>query len=341
MSNAMNVPLLFVENMIQHQDSGFRLRVPRFQVFPGKSYAITGPNGAGKTTLLKTLAFLSRPVKGVVEFDGMPVTPDNGLEQRCRRQTTLVMQDAYLFRTSVFNNIAYGLRIRGESEDTVRMKVDSALDAVGLSAFGTRKAHSLSRGEAQRIAIARALALEPRLLLLDEPTANVDAASAEMIEHVITRTMISRGAAVVFSTHQIEQAYRLADEIVSLRGGVMLETGPMNLFAGDVEHGADGPVVRFSPTLGIRIVTAQSGSVHIRIPPEDIIISMSPLESSARNSFPGVIMGAGVEDDQIRLDLDIGITLSAIITRQSFAEMGLAVGDAVYVTFKTSAVQVY
>jgi molybdopterin-binding protein len=133
----------------------------------------------------------------------------------------------------------------------------------------------------------------------------------------------------------------LADEIISLRDGVMLATGPTNLFGGVVEQRQDGARVQMTPDVAIQVITERTGAVHIRIPPEDIIISRSPIESSARNSFSGAITAAVVEGDHIRLDLNIGITLSVVITKQSFADMRLTVDDTVYATFKTSAVKVY
>lgn len=334
-------PLLLAEDLVHTQAGGFRLSVPRFAVHPGRAYGITGPNGSGKTTFLKTLALLIRPAAGRLTFDGVVITGDDERAQHCRRQITLVMQDAYLFRTTVFSNVAYGLRVRGVPEPMVRTKVRRALEMVGLPDFETRTAHQLSRGEAQRVAIARALVLEPRLLLLDEPTANVDAAHAEAIEQIIGRTMDTHGMAVVFSTHNLDQAYRLTDEVVSLREGVMLDTGPTNLFAGEVEEDGGLQRVRVAPDVVIQVTTARKGRIHLLIPPEDILVSRSPLESSARNSFRGAILRAVAERDQIRLGLHIGVELSAVITKQSFAEMGLTIGGEVYVTFKTSAVRVF
>lgn len=334
-------PLLLVENLVQQHGEGFRLQVPRFAVYPGRAYAVTGPNGSGKTTLLRTLAFLTPPASGTVTFDGVTAGRDAGHIQRWRRQATLVMQDAYLFKGSVFYNIAYGLRIRGLSDGEVRMRARRALEAVGMADFVDRKPHQLSRGETQRVAIARALALEPRLLLLDEPTANVDAANAEMIERIISRFMETQHMAVIFSTHQPDQAYRLADEVVSLRDGVMLDAGPANLFTGEVEQSADETLVRLSSGVSIQVPVVKTGRIHLRIPPEDILISRSPLESSARNSFSGAVISAVADGSQIRLGLDIGVHLTALITRQSFTEMGLTIGDRVYATFKTAAVQVF
>ncbi len=333
-------PLLSISSLKYKGDNGFIMEIPRLTLCEGRSYAITGANGAGKTTLLRILALLTPPSSGSVQFEGNQVLDPSDTES-ARRRITLVMQDAYLFRTSVFDNVACGLRFRGISRDEIERKTDAALAAVGLSDFGGRKAQQLSRGETQRAAIARALVLGPRLLLLDEPTASVDSENAGMIEDIIKNTITPEGTAVVFSTHQVDQAYKLADEVVTLKDGVMLETGPTNLFEGVVVTDGGGTSVRVAPGMYIQVLTDREDTVHLRIPPEDIIISRSPIESSARNSFQGTITSASVEGDHIRLQLDIGLSLVVAITIQSFADMQLTVQDTVFATFKTSAVKVY
>jgi tungstate transport system ATP-binding protein len=332
-------PLLRLERLVQQRTGGFRLDISEFTVYPGKSYAITGPNGAGKTALLRTMALLDLPVSGRMMFEGRPVSlTDAGVVHLYRRQVTLVMQHAFLFRTSVFNNVASGLRLRGVSPDVVRPRVLGVLETVGLADFDRRHARQLSSGEAQRVALARALAVQPRLLLLDEPTANVDADHAARIEAVLTRTRSERHMAVVFSTHQMDQAYRLADEVWSLRDGNILHAGPANLFAGQIEE--DGQAVRLMPEVVLRVITDRRGPVYVHIPPEEVIISKAPLLSSARNLLRGTLVSATVEDGHIHLSIEAGVRLSARITRQSFVEMGLHVGDPICATFKVSAVHI-
>lgn len=324
---------------MQRRGDGFRLEIPALSIFPGRSYAITGPNGSGKTTLLRTLGLLDPPVEGRMWFEGKAIVPDASSNTVAyRRHVTLVMQHAFLFHGSVFDNVAYGLRLRGVPPDALRSRVLEAIEKVGLTGFEKRPARRLSSGETQRVALARALALEPRLLLLDEPTANVDNDNAAIIEAVIGEAQKERDMAVVFSTHQMDQAHRLAGEARTLRDGRMLDVGPVNLYPGEVEP--DGTTVRLHESVILHTVTERRGEVYVHIPPDDIIISREALVSSARNSLPGAISRAAVADPFVDLTIDAGISLTVRITRRSFTDLGLNVGDRVYATFKSSAVRI-
>lgn len=333
-------PVISLKSYTQQGDRGFQLTVSKFEIFPGKAYGISGANGAGKTTLLRALALLTRPTSGSIFCDGRALTVARDFEN-ARRAITLVMQDAYLFRTTVLENVTYGLKVRNASKTEAVERGMESLRAVGMEAFATRRADRLSRGETQRVAIARALALRPRVMLMDEPTASVDKPNIGLIEHIIKDVVSSQGTSVVFSSHEMDQAYRLADDVVSMVDGVLLDAGPSNLFSGQVVRDEGGTRVMIDSRVGIQVVTDREGPVHVRIPPEDIIVSSSALESSARNSFPGIIVSAILDENHIILTLNVGVTLRVVITKQSFSDMGLTVQDSVYATFKTSAVQVY
>ncbi|MBM3262021.1 MAG: ATP-binding cassette domain-containing protein [candidate division Zixibacteria bacterium] len=332
-------PLLDIRDLVQQRADGFRLTIASFSLLPGRSYAITGPNGSGKTTLLRTFGLVDPPIEGRMRFEGRDLSlGDANALTDFRRQTTLVMQHAFLFRGSVFDNVAYGLRFRRVPSGTFRSRVAQALKQVGLVGFEGRNARRLSGGESQRVALARALAVEPRLLLLDEPTAGVDTENADVIETAILRMREERRMGVVFSTHQWDQAYRLADEVSALRDGRMLDAGPVNLFSGEARD--DGTTVVLHPGVVLQTVTDRRGPVHVHIDAEDIIVSRQPLASSARNSLIGTIVRAAVTDPFIDLTVDVGVLLSVRITRQSFAELGLNMGDRVAATFKSSAVRI-
>jgi len=215
-------PLLRVENLRQEYPSRFTLEVPALELQPGHLYAITGPNGAGKTTLLHLLALLKVPTAGRFFFQGQEVPPASRAAWRVRRQVTLVMQRPVLFRTSVFNNVAYGLRLRGFPRQEIQARVEAILEQVQLGPLGREPARQLSGGEAQRVALARALVLEPRVLLLDEPTANVDAQNVVLIEALVRQFCARPGTAVVLTTHDRNQAERLADQVLRLEQGRLL-----------------------------------------------------------------------------------------------------------------------
>jgi tungstate transport system ATP-binding protein len=191
------------------------LDVPALDVARGQVTAIVGPNGAGKTTLLRVLAFLLRPAAGVVEFDGGAVAWQPRELAAVRRRVTLVAQFPLLFSRSVGANVAYGLRARGLPDAG---RVDAALGAVGLAGFAERPASKLSGGETRRVALARALAIDPAVYLLDEPTANVDQEHVAVIEELVAG-LGAAGKTVVLATHDADQAGRLGHAVLSITAG--------------------------------------------------------------------------------------------------------------------------
>jgi tungstate transport system ATP-binding protein len=188
--------------------------------------SIVGVNGAGKTTLLKILAGLETPSDGEVLIDAREVGPEE-LRTRC----TMVFQKSVMLGGTVYGNVAYGLRINRTSSRDIPEKVKSALALVNLDGFEKRKARKLSSGEQQRVAIARALALEREVLLIDEPTANLDPANAMIIEQGIKESARSR--AVLLSTHNLSQARRLSHRVVHLYRGRVVEEGETTSFFAD------------------------------------------------------------------------------------------------------------
>lgn len=197
------------------------------EVKNGEVLTIIGPNGAGKTTLLRILALLDEPSSGEISYRGQRV--DRSSVQEYRKRITMVFQRPVLFNDTVFENIAYGLRLRGLEGEEVAQRVNDALSSVMLDGFGSRPAKKLSGGEQQRVVLARALALEPELLLLDEPTANLDPTNAHIVERIIKNL---RGrTTVVVATHNIFQARRLSDRVGCLLNGKIIDIDrPRNIF---------------------------------------------------------------------------------------------------------------
>ena len=223
----MAEPIIVGENLAHRYGSGFHLRVERLALSTGRTYAVYGDNGSGKTTLLNILALLTMPQEGRILLEGRHVIgTDPAWSRRYRRRVTLLMQHVYLFRATVFENVASGLKFRGVAREIIEERVTRMLRKVGLEEFAHRPAHSLSGGEAQRAGLARALVTEPDVLLLDEPTASVDAAQSRKIEEILKETCEQRRMTVVLSTHQYEQANRMADEVLIMRDGCMLKDGP-------------------------------------------------------------------------------------------------------------------
>ncbi len=192
----------------------------------GEIISILGLSGAGKTTLLRVINLLERIDSGKIYFDGNDVTniPEDE-KVKYRRRMCLVFQKPIFFSGSVFDNIAYGLRIRGYAENEIRRKVKEVLEIIGLEGYEKRNVKTLSGGEAQRVNIARALVIEPELLLLDEPTSNLDPKNTEIIEEVIRDINKERGMTIVIATHDQGQAVRLSDRIAVINNGVIEQIG--------------------------------------------------------------------------------------------------------------------
>lgn len=201
------------------------LIVPEFAFESGRVYALLGPNGSGKTTLLRALNGFVKPKSGRILFFGEPMQGGARALVAKRRRMSLVAQTPALFDASLLYNVAYGLRARGvrgaEAVDAAR----DAIARVGLSRYERTNARLLSGGEAQRAALARALAVRPQALLLDEPTSNVDAENARIIEDII-RAAGDNGTTVILSTHNPEQARRIATHAVLLRDGTITQADP-------------------------------------------------------------------------------------------------------------------
>ncbi len=309
----------------------------------GRIYAIVGPNGSGKTTLLNILNLLEKPDEGQIFFYDQEITNKSNFDTlEIRRRMTLVNQDPFLFHSTVYDNIAYGLKIRSIPSKVQKSRIKSALNIVGLFGFKDRKANQLSGGEAQRAVIARALVIEPEILFLDEPTANIDQKHIDVVERIIKKIKKEVKTTVIFTTHDLSQAYRLADEVISLLDGKIIKQVPENLLRGEIIEKEDG-LKRFKTIGNIKfaIVSEKVGPAYIFIDPRDIILSYEQFQSSARNSFLGKITKIIEQNHLVKLEIDIGIPLVVIITRESFFKMNLNLGNKVYLTFKASAVKLY
>jgi len=195
---------------------------------PGLIHAIIGPNGSGKSTLLRLCNLLEPPTRGELRFRDHrgALAPDLAL----RRRMTLVFQRPCLLNTTVYKNVACGLIIRGMEKGEIRRRVQAALELVEMADFREHHGRTLSGGESQRVALARALVIEPELLLLDEPTSNLDPHSVRIMEGAIRKLRQAGRTTVLLVTHNLFQAQRLADRVVFLYDGCIVEEGEAAAF---------------------------------------------------------------------------------------------------------------
>ncbi len=211
-------PLICLKDVLIRQGDSFCLSIAHLELLPQRIYALTGPNGAGKSTLLRALALLIFPAQGTINY---PTAATDNLTQQ-RQKVTLVEQSPYLLRGSVTDNLAFGLKVRGIRGKEQQQRIASALEIVGLHGFEQRSANQLSGGEIQRVALARALVLQPEVLLLDEPTSNIDSNSLRDFEALLSG-LPGYGVTVVFSTHDLSQPKRVGGEVLRIENGRLLE----------------------------------------------------------------------------------------------------------------------
>ncbi|MFC2011418.1 ABC transporter ATP-binding protein [Chloroflexota bacterium] len=351
----------FIEtrDLCQRYNERDTLKNINIRVERGEVFALIGPTGAGKTTLLRLIDLLDLPASGGIYFDGRDVTESGRRKLETRRRMAFVLQKPVVFNMSVYDNIAYGLKWRGTERNSIHKRVSSILETVGLHSYKDRNARTLSGGEVQRVAIARAIVSEPELLLLDEPTANLDPISSAKVEEIIANIIQRYDTTIIMATHDMSQGQRLADMVSVLLNGEIMQTGdwrrvfnsPRNRevagFVG-VENILDGKILSSDNkivTIGIgsNIIEAISDcsideEVYVCLRAEDITLSTLKTKSSARNSVTGAVTRAVSTGPVTRIEINCGFPLVCLITKRSAEELDLVKGKQVYATFKATAV---
>jgi len=225
--------LLHVENLQIRRGGVQVLDLPRFSIFAEEKVAIIGPNGAGKSSLLLGLACLIKRTSGTIAFQGEAVTPHG--ETAFRRRIAMVFQEPLLFDTTVLDNVAEGLRIHGSSRAEAREAALESLELFMVGHLAGRSAHKLSGGEAQRVSLARAFAVRPKLILMDEPFSSLDLPTRIVLAEDLGRILHESGTAAIIATHDRIEALRVVDRLVVMDGGVIVQEGsPQEVIANPV-----------------------------------------------------------------------------------------------------------
>jgi tungstate transport system ATP-binding protein len=336
------------------------VKVTHLDVLEGEVLVIIGPNGAGKSILLETLALLQRPTAGRVLFEGQPV---DGRQLALRRRMAVVFQEPLLLRRSVADNVVMGLRLRGVPRSVRRQRAAAWMGRFGIAHLARRSAITISGGEAQRTNLARAFALEPEVLLLDEPFSALDEPTRDELLDDLSAALRDTGVTTVFVTHDRDEAMRLGDQVAVLMGGVIRQVGtPAEVFAAPVDEevaafvGVETIVAGRVRSLADGLATLDLGGVAVEavsstlepaaevlvcLRPEDVVIEPAGPDSrrtSARNHLRGSVTRITPLGGQVRVMVDCGFSLVALITKQSLEDLRLKVGDEAVASFKASAV---
>jgi tungstate transport system ATP-binding protein len=224
----MPEPAYQITNLTRSYNGRTVLSVDQLEIYRAQVHALVGPSGAGKSTLLRLLNFLEKPSQGVVRYKEHEFSLSAEMPMALRRQVTTVFQHPILLDRSVQDNIAYGMRLRGEKNYAER--VAEMMRRFGLNSLAQQRVRTLSGGEAQRVALARALVIKPEVLLLDEPTANLDPYNVGLIEEVIAAFNQENQATVIWVTHNVFQAKRTAQRVSFLLDGQIVETSDVVSF---------------------------------------------------------------------------------------------------------------
>ncbi|MCW5881142.1 MAG: ABC transporter ATP-binding protein [Anaerolineae bacterium] len=352
--------ILQIRNLAIQRGERTVLLVNDLAVERGEVLAIIGPNGAGKSTLLLALALLLPPTSGAIWFDGALVTSQSNLTA-LRRRMAMVLQEPLLLDKTVVDNVALGLSLRGVGRAERERRAAVWLDRLGIAHLARRQARALSGGEAQRTSLARALALEPEVLFLDEPFSALDAPTRAGLVEQVAEIVRETGLTTVMVTHDRDEALALGDRVGVIMGGQLLQAGtpeevfttPVNAevaqFVG-VETVAPGHVIAQDGGLAAVqvsgfVVEAVSDAplgqaVLACVRPEDVTIlpDVGRGLTSARNVLRGRVTRLRPAGAQVRVTVDCGFPVTALITRRSAQELDLAVDQSVSASFKASAV---
>jgi molybdate transport system ATP-binding protein len=335
----------------------FRLDVP-IEAAAGEVVALLGPNGAGKTTALRALAGLVRLSGGEIMLDGEPVhdLPAD------RRSVGMVFQDYLLFpHLSALDNVAFGPRCQGMPKARARAEAREWLGRVGLAEHVRARPGELSGGQAQRVALARALAVRPRMLLLDEPLAALDAHTRLEVRGGLRRHLEEFAGVTVLVTHDPLDAMVLADRLIVVEDGSIVQEGPpaevarhprtdyvarlvgLNLYRGI----ADGRRVTINGNgdktgaLTLSVAEELSGAVFVAFPPSAVALFRGRPDGTPRNLWAATIAGVERHGDQFRVALDGPAGVSADVTAAAVAELGLRPGQKVWVAVKATETHAY
>jgi tungstate transport system ATP-binding protein len=218
----LSTPIYQIRNLTKEYENREVLKIDSIDIQNGEILSLVGPSGSGKSTLLRLLNFLEFPTTGKIVFKEYVFETGQEMGLEIRRQVTTVFQHPMLLNRTVWENVIFGLRLRGQKDN--REFSRAVLEEVGLTSLANHKARTLSGGEAQRVALARAMVIRPEVLLLDEPTANLDPYNVGLIENIVRRLNREQGTTLVLVTHNVFQAKRLADRVVFLLEGKVIET---------------------------------------------------------------------------------------------------------------------
>ncbi len=347
---------VYIENVTKKWEN-FSIRNVELKVAKGEYFVVLGPTGAGKTLLLELIAGFHKPDSGRIWIDNMDVTflpPE-------KRGVGFVPQEYMLFpHMTVFENVEFGLKVRKVPKAERERRVEQTLEFMGLTHLRDRLPMTLSGGEQQKTALARALVIKPKILLLDEPLSALDTNTRKKMQKELKKIHEELKVTTIHVTHDQIEAFILANRLAVMKDGTIIQTGSPeqvfrrpkddfvarfvgfeNLFDGKIVENKEGIAKIDIGGVIVEAITKKNGNCTVGIRPDDIIISKSPLKSSMRNVLRGKISDFIDMGSLVSLMVEVnGLSFVTLITKRSFIEMKLDRGKEVYISFKASSVHV-
>ncbi len=314
-------------------DKSPALSIEKLKIRVNKITAIIGPNGCGKSTLLNLLAFLQNSQQGQISFFSTPASKKNA--QDLIKRIAFLPQKPYMLRGSVTNNLTIPLKFHQINQNRPE-KIQKTLELMGIAHLSQLQAKTLSGGEQQKVALARAIITEPEVLLMDEPFSYLDQTSEQLLESFIIHFVKEQHKTLIFSTHNRLQGIALADDVISLVQGKVTKSPLINLFNGSV----NGQLFD-TGNIKIRLADATQDYQHASIDPNEIVISATALVSSMRNQYQGKVTAIADEMGKIRVSVLAGELFQVIITPDALKELKISIGDLLWVNFKSNSVLMF
>lgn len=319
------------------------LNIPELQIEPESIYTLIGPNGAGKTTLLNILAFLDEPTSGDLFFNNERVSYSAKKVLGFRRRVVLLDQYPILFTGPVWKNVEYGLKVRGVGKSERHKCVRDMLDLVGMTRFVEADAHKLSGGETKRVALARALALEPQVLLCDEPGANVDKENQEIILSILAEINKRSDTSIIFSTHYLSQGRRLADHTLMLEHGMLSDVVNENVFRVTVVGKEGGRVLcQVAKSVLLRLpaeaITENCSDFKLQVNPDKVKVVSNDLLGK-KNILSGHVVQVNQDRGRVRVGIDLGIKLYFFISMEEYIKNPPIIGGKIYIDIPDKAIR--
>ncbi len=322
------------------------LDLARLRLEKSKIYALTGANGAGKSTLLNLLSFLDKPTSGEIYFCGERVKHNRHQLLALRRRVVLVDQYPIHFTGPVWKNVEFGLKIRGISKQDRTKRTKEVLELVGMEEFEYAEAHNLSGGESKRLALARALAINPEVLLCDEPTANVDMENQEAILNILKEINTVHGTSIILSTHYLSQSRKLAHHTLVLEHGQLADTRNENIFKCEsiTEEGdilcckINSKIVLHLSAKGFTFQKINKSS-KLLIDSKRIKMLQKSEEPTKTNTLPGTITHVEKDNGNVRITVNCGITLYLSLTMDDYLMQKPMIGEQRTMLFPDGAIR--